>query len=502
MASAWFSIAGLVTACSHSGATADANGSDAVGHDASSDSGVAMAAGPHGVFMLNPQGSDVAPTFLTTGGPGTPYVKGATIQVHWSDLQPNGPGTFELAAATTTTINAWTAAGKQVNLVFQASNYNAGNFVPTWYSRTLPITSATQAMGSKTIAIALATGVNAGQDGFLVDVDSTGSNPLLAAQAIQIAGTATLDGVYPIATISGDGKTVTATAPTAATSAKSATNTGTVGNPMFSCTANSVTVTLPVYWGPNFELAWEGVMDEVKTHLDGQFGYFRFGMGTGGENSPVKPLDTACESELEAFGFSSAPVPWTTYNVSPSSWETMVAPVWIAFQHDLISYVASEHFATQVMLSLSTIDYAPGQIDYGTADTVAPIATATGLGIGNQGWRESDGTTTASGVCAADYCALFPAARGDVPLELQTVLASDPDNTTMNPATGDLFVMLPDALGRGVQIFELYADDLLCAFDSAFNGDTNATPPYVTTHAGCTAHRFSTAIEAAAAAVN
>ncbi len=505
MRNASLGIVAFVTACSHSGATPDASGigSDATNHDASfGDGGVPLPAAPHGLFMLNPQGRDIASTFLTAGGPGTPYIKGATIQVHWSDLQPSGPATFQLAAATTTTIDAWTAAGKQVNLVFQASNYNGGNFVPTWYARTLPISSATQASGSKTIAIALATGVNAGQGGFLVDVDLTGSNPLLGAQSIQIAGTAALDGVYPIATISSDGKTVTATAPTAATTAKSETNIGTVGNPMFSCTSNNVTVTLPVYWGPNFELAWEGVMDEVKTHLDGQFGYFRFGMGTGGENSPVKPLDTSCESELEAVGFSSAPVPWTTYNVSASSWETTVAPVWIAFQHDLISYVASKQFATQVMLSLSTIDYAPGEIDYGTADAVGPIATAAGLGIGNQGWRQSDGTTTASGVCAADYCALFPAARGVVPLELQTVLASDPDNTTMNPSTGDLSLMLPEALGRGAQIFELYADDLSCAFDPAFDGDPNANPAYVTTYAGCTAHNFPAAIEAAAAALH
>jgi hypothetical protein len=62
-------------------------------------------------------------------------------------------------------------------------------------------------------------------------------------------------------------------------------------------------------------------------------------------------------------------------------------------------------------------------------------------------------------------------------MELQTVLLSDPvfgssGNTTITPGqpsqTGSLTQIIPFALANDAQIFELYAYDMLYAFDSSY----------------------------------
>ena len=62
----------------------------------------------------------------------------------------------------------------------------------------------------------------------------------------------------------------------------------------------------------------------------------------------------------------------------------------------------------------------------------------------------------------ADWCRIFRRFRGKVPLVLQTGGATNPDGS--EPA-GSMTAILPFALSQHVQIFEIYVEDFLVAYD-------------------------------------
>jgi len=76
---------------------------------------------------------------------------------------------------------------------------------------------------------------------------------------------------------------------------------------------------------------------------------------------------------------------------------------------------------------------------------------------------------------------------GEVPLEFQTLTASQPNGSG---PTGSLAVLLPWAVGVHTQILELYFVDWLTAFDPSYPG----YPEYHTA--------YSAAFQSAAAVVN
>jgi hypothetical protein len=91
-------------------------------------------------------------------------------------------------------------------------------------------------------------------------------------------------------------------------------------------------------------------------------------------------------------------------------------------------------------------------------------AKSHGFSFGSQGLTGSDIPNDAAGrSCSSEWCALFRANVGQVPLELQTIAASDPANTP--GGTGSLGVLLRFALSLNTQILEIYVQDLQVAFD-------------------------------------
>ncbi|HEY8743477.1 MAG TPA: hypothetical protein VIU62_10275 [Chloroflexota bacterium] len=69
--------------------------------------------------------------------------------------------------------------------------------------------------------------------------------------------------------------------------------------------------------------------------------------------------------------------------------------------------------------------------------------------------------------CYADWCALYNANAGRVPLDVQTFAASDP---TGAGKTGALPPLLTFALARHAQIFELYLEEWFVAEDPSWTG--------------------------------
>jgi hypothetical protein len=243
--------------------------------------------------------------------------------------------------------------------------------------------------------------------------------------------------------------------------------------PTFTCNGS----VFPVWWGSTFISQWQSVITEAR-RFDGDAGYLRFGLGCGGENSPFFGGVNGCEAALVDAGFTTvAAGSWP----SPASaqWHSQISPVWLSFQKTMVDGLKAQQFVSPISFSLSPIVYQPPPIDFSTPDDTAQLAADAGFIVGNQGWRESDQTTASSGHCAGDWCAIFPSLKGVVPLELQQTLVSDPvprDGGT----TGSFNGMFPYAMSQGVQIFEVYADDLLCTFDPTYNGAGGGFP-----HAAC-----------------
>jgi hypothetical protein len=237
--------------------------------------------------------------------------------------------------------------------------------------------------------------------------------------------------------------------------------------------------------------AWQEFMRQAvqRYGTDSHVGYMRFGMGVGGQSNPTGGTNLpACQAQMARFGFTNAAPPWPAPD-SPQ-W-TEVSAVWIAYVNTMSQYMHSLNSAKPLMLTISPIQYAP--IDLTTPDAEAANAAAAGVGFGNQGLNRNDPLNTAAGrPCpGGDWCANFQKFRGRVPLELQTVLYSDPTNAGH---TGSLVNLLPFAVTAGAEILELYPDDWLCTFDSTWNG--------VNTYVGCTAAGYHAAFLGAADHIN
>jgi hypothetical protein len=62
----------------------------------------------------------------------------------------------------------------------------------------------------------------------------------------------------------------------------------------------------------------------------------------------------------------------------------------------------------------------------------------------------------------ADWCRIFRRFRGKVPLALQTGGVTNPDGSG---PPGSMVEILPFALSQHVQVFEIYVEDFLVAYD-------------------------------------
>jgi hypothetical protein len=144
-----------------------------------------------------------------------------------------------------------------------------------------------------------------------------------------------------------------------------------------------------------------------------------------------------------------------------------------------------------VMFTISPIEYTP--IDLTTPDAEAANGAAAGIGFGNQGLGRHDPINYAAGkpCYGGDWCANFQKHRGQVPLELQTVLYSDPTNAGQ---TGSLVNLLPFAVTIGADILELYPEDWLCTFDSGWRS--------LNTYTACTSAGYAAAFLDAAGRIN
>ena len=222
--------------------------------------------------------------------------------------------------------------------------------------------------------------------------------------------------------------------------------------PTVQCGNSAVT---PVEWNGTFETAYRGFIATAVHHFETEpgFGYLRFDLGVPGELAPVSDIDApGCQSELASDGFSLA------------SWANYLDGM-LSFEHSLDPTI-------QLLVPISPVF--PGEGDNISA-TVSKLAASDGIGLGTEGLRMNESAAAdPDGVgCREDvWCQQFSMYQGEVPLQVQTTAASSPNGSG---PVGSLPSLLTVGLTVNAQIFELYLDDWLTAFDPNY-------PPYAEYH--------------------
>lgn len=198
---------------------------------------------------------------------------------------------------------------------------------------------------------------------------------------------------------------------------------------------------VPVFWNPEFMSSYQSFMATVVDRFgkNPAVGYIRFGLGAGGEIYP------ACMHFMREQGFSDG--------------------TWTKYIFDMLDYQKSLNSPKQLAVGLNAYGEPP-KLDFSAA--VAERAVKDGIAIGNQGLSADDARNDAAGKpCMADWCRVFRQARGKVPLILQTLGPTRPDHSG---DVGSLVDMLPFAVNQRVQIFEIYVQDWLVAYDPGSPG--------------------------------
>jgi hypothetical protein len=211
---------------------------------------------------------------------------------------------------------------------------------------------------------------------------------------------------------------------------------------VISCGPN-VPVT-PVYWEPGYIDNYEAFMRALVSQYQSApwLGYIRFGIGSGGEDFPeVGYAQGAC---LKA---------WRAAGLTPQQWQDYSVQV-IGFEQSLGSS----------KLLLAGLNDVGGNAE---PEAVAAAAAANGMGFGIQGLTiRAEQAYNAGQPCYANWCNLFNQYAGQAPLEVQTYSRSDPSGAGI----GSLADLLPFALERHAQIFELYPQEWLVANDPSYPG--------------------------------
>lgn len=215
----------------------------------------------------------------------------------------------------------------------------------------------------------------------------------------------------------------------------------------------------PVYWQSAYQSNWQSFVAAFVQHYQSNpnVTYIHVGLATGAQTIVVGVKNApACLSQWQAVGYQTQ---------------------WPIYVTQMISFVASLH--SKVQLNVSFNDYA----NFPTADQIAAADANSGLGFGFSGLQASDAESYSAhqpcGQTGANWCALYDQYAGRMPLFVQTLQASYPGSGVSGStaqiqrqmqATGPLEPLLSTALATHTQIFELYAQDWLLAFDPSYTG--------------------------------
>ena len=213
----------------------------------------------------------------------------------------------------------------------------------------------------------------------------------------------------------------------------------------------STVYTYPVPYSAGYQNNYKPFISAVLNRYGSNpsVGYIRFGLSRGGEVFPT------CLTQMMTLGGYSTIAQFDT------EWESYLTEM-TAYQKTIQSSILnSAGFVVQLMAALNQYGT---PVQYNVTSFEAQNAATLGFGFGSQGLQLSDiGNYNAGQPCSSDWCSNFVLFAGQVPLELQTIAASDPTNAAAG--TGSMTVLLPFALSLRTQIFEVYLQDFQVAYD-------------------------------------
>ncbi|HUY86594.1 MAG TPA: hypothetical protein VMU77_05730 [Acidimicrobiales bacterium] len=223
----------------------------------------------------------------------------------------------------------------------------------------------------------------------------------------------------------------------------------------------------PVYWQSVFVSAWQNYVTAVEQHYasDPNIGYLRIGVADGAQTLIVGTQSAGtCQDSWNAAGYQTQ---------------------WPACVQQMISFAGSLNSPKQLIVSFN--DYS----NYPAASQVYQWDAQYGVGTGFSGLQSFDATAFQSGQpCGkqdTNWCALDDQYAGKIPFFVQTLGSSYPGTgvTVFEPnqmeaqSTGPLPPLLQTALASHVQIYEIYSQDLLLAFDPSWPGYSQYSAQYI-----------------------
>jgi hypothetical protein len=225
--------------------------------------------------------------------------------------------------------------------------------------------------------------------------------------------------------------------------------------------------TTPVIWQAAYANNWEAFTKAAVAEFAGDphIGYLRFGIGQADEGVflPKVISQPACAALWDAAGYLTQ---------------------WPAWNTTYIKFLGSLHCTKDLQIGLNDGN------DFPVMGNDASVASYYKIGLGIESLRAADATDILTGhTCNAsyDWCSIFNQYAGKVPLHIMTLAMTTPAGGPTNMGT------LPPLLQAGLQIrgqiFEIYLEDWLLAFDPSY-------PGYATYHAS-----YAAALDAAAAVV-
>lgn len=236
-------------------------------------------------------------------------------------------------------------------------------------------------------------------------------------------------------------------------------------------------------WETPFQSAYLGFIKQLiirySSGVNGvswfsQVGYIRLGMGTGGGG--VIP----CSSE--ETGMTGTP-PTPPLSLS----------IWGAFAANLFSYAQSQN--PPMTMESSGYGGEDNIITLAWSDAIAQNSIPYGAGFGAESLAFHDMVLYSEGMpCSNDWCNIFNSYFGLTPiLGMQPISGTSDAYCNSDPgafASCSLVYILPFAIQRHANVFEIGTVNLLCAYYSAYS------------HAGCTqsapGNGFAAALAAAA----
>jgi len=211
---------------------------------------------------------------------------------------------------------------------------------------------------------------------------------------------------------------------------------------------------IPNYFNSAFQDNYKSFIKAMLAHYGNgnypKLGYIRIGLGRGGETIPVGDWDSgdACSEAFASWGLN----------------DNTITTTWEPYLQSMLN-VEAQNNPGNVQLMVGITPMTGGGVPQFVANTAVPLK----IGFGSQGLQESDVNNCAG--ATADWCDLFNTYTGKVPLELQTVAQSCPDNSCV---TGSLANLLPFAVFNKVTILEIYYQDWLVAYDPNYPGYTQS----------------------------